>query len=54
MASRIGETLFERLDAPVRVLGSLDTPVPYAPTLEAAYLVSDEHLLASARALLSY
>src|SRR5205085_2634432 len=42
IASKVGERLFELLDAPVRVLGSLDTPVPYAPSLEEAFLVSDE------------
>ena len=54
VASRIAETLFEWLDAPVRVLGSLDTPVPYAPSLEEVYLVSPEHLLATARWIVAY
>ena len=40
ISSKIGDELFEYLDAPVRVLGALDTPVPYAPSLEADYLVS--------------
>ncbi|MGA0868745.1 MAG: hypothetical protein ACO3UM_07420, partial [Planctomycetota bacterium] len=31
IACRLGESLFDRLDAPIRVLGALDAPVPYAP-----------------------
>jgi 2-oxoisovalerate dehydrogenase E1 component len=51
IASRIGETLFEHLDAPVRVLGALDAPVPYAPSLEDAFLVSEQQLFDTALAL---
>jgi 2-oxoisovalerate dehydrogenase E1 component len=54
IASRIAESLYEHLDGPVRVLGSLDTPVPYSPSLEDAYLLSDEHILATARALAAW
>jgi hypothetical protein len=35
----------------VRVLGALDAPVPCAPSLEDAYLVSEELLYETARAL---
>ena len=38
LAAWIGEHCFELLDAPVRRLGSLDTPVPFAAALEEAYL----------------
>jgi 2-oxoisovalerate dehydrogenase E1 component len=38
LAARIGEECFELLDAPVLRLGSLDTPVPFNPKLEADYL----------------
>ena len=34
LAALIQEEAFESLDAPVRVIGSLDTPVPYSPPLE--------------------
>lgn len=51
IASKIGESLYEHLDGPVRVLGALDTPVPYAPSLEDAFLLSDELLTDTARAL---
>ena len=49
IASRIGEELYTHLDGPVRVLGALDAPVPYAPSLERAFLVSDELLFQNAK-----
>lgn len=54
IASRIGESLYEHLDGPVRVLGALDAPVPYAPSLEDAFLVSHDLLKDTARALLRW
>jgi len=38
IAAAISEHCFEWLDAPVRRLGSLDTPVPFHPTLEKGFL----------------
>ncbi|MCB0509840.1 MAG: alpha-ketoacid dehydrogenase subunit beta, partial [Bacteroidetes bacterium] len=38
IAAWIGENCFEFLDAPVRRLGSLDTPVPFAKVLENQFL----------------
>ncbi|PPK85193.1 2-oxoisovalerate dehydrogenase E1 component [Neolewinella xylanilytica] len=38
LAAWIGEHCFELLDAPVRRLASLDTPVPFAAALEQQYL----------------
>ena len=37
IAALISEQAFEWLDAPVRRLGGLDTPVPFSPPLEDAY-----------------
>jgi pyruvate/2-oxoglutarate/acetoin dehydrogenase E1 component len=54
IASRVAESLYEHLDGPVRVLGALDTPVPYSPSLEDAFLLSDEEIVTAARALASW
>ena len=54
LAAIIQEEAFESLDAPVRVLGALDTPVPYSPPLEAFYLVSDAEIERAARLLAAY
>jgi 2-oxoisovalerate dehydrogenase E1 component len=40
IAAWIGEHCFEYLDAPVKRLGSLDTPVPFAIELEKAFLAN--------------
>ncbi|HEY8526075.1 MAG TPA: dehydrogenase E1 component subunit alpha/beta [Acidimicrobiales bacterium] len=37
VAATIGDEAFAWLDAPVRRVGGLDTPVPFAPTLEAVW-----------------
>jgi pyruvate/2-oxoglutarate/acetoin dehydrogenase E1 component len=44
LAAHLGEHLFTSLDAPVSRVGAPDTPVPYAPPLEAAYLPSPERI----------
>jgi 2-oxoisovalerate dehydrogenase E1 component beta subunit len=54
LAAVIQEEAFEDLDAPIRIVGALDTPVPYAPTLEDAFLPSDERLERAARLLADY
>ncbi len=54
IASQIAEQLFECLDAPVRVLGSQNTPVPYSPPLEDAYLVSRADINQAAIDLIAY
>jgi 2-oxoisovalerate dehydrogenase E1 component len=54
LAAIIQEEAFESLDAPVRVLGALDTPVPYAPPLEEYFLVSQVEIERAARLLTAY
>jgi 2-oxoisovalerate dehydrogenase E1 component len=54
LAAIIQEEAFESLDAPVRVLGALDTPVPYAPPMEEFFLVSEQEIEKAARLLVSY
>jgi len=54
LAALVEEHLFEDLDAPIRVLGALDTPVPYAPSLERAMIVQPDQILRAARLLAAY
>ncbi len=54
LAAIIQEEAFESLDAPVRVLGALDTPVPYSPPMEEFFLVSERDVERAARLLLAY
>jgi 2-oxoisovalerate dehydrogenase E1 component len=54
VAAIIQEEAFESLDAPVRILGALDTPVPYAPPLEEFFLVSEDETEKAARLLAAY
>jgi 2-oxoisovalerate dehydrogenase E1 component len=54
IAARIGDELFEFLDAPVRRVGALDTFVGYNPVLEDAILPQVRDVLAAMRDLASY
>ena len=54
LAAIIQEEAFESLDAPVRIVGALDTPVPYSPPLEEFFLPSDEDVERAARLLVAY
>jgi len=53
LAAWIGEHCFEALDAPVRRLAALDTPVPFAAALEADYL-PEARLVDAIKELLAY
>jgi 2-oxoisovalerate dehydrogenase E1 component len=54
VAAIIQEEAFDWLDAPVRVIGALDTPVPYSPPLEEEFLASEEQIEKAARLMLRY
>jgi 2-oxoisovalerate dehydrogenase E1 component len=54
IASRIGSELFEWLDAPVRRVAGLDTPVGYAPVLEDTILPQKEWIEGAIRDLAAY
>jgi 2-oxoisovalerate dehydrogenase E1 component len=54
IAARIGEELFEYLDAPVQRLGAMDTFVAYNPALEDAILPQVSDLLEAFRQLSRY
>ena len=54
LAAIIQEEAFESLDAPVRIIGALDTPVPYSPPLEHFFLPGEPEIEQAARALARY
>ena len=54
LAAIVQEEAFEWLDAPVRIVGALDTPVPYSPPLEEFFLPSDGRIERAARLLAAY
>ena len=54
VAAIIQEEAFEWLDAPVRVIGALDTPVPYSPPLEHYFLPGEDEIERAARLLVRY
>jgi 2-oxoisovalerate dehydrogenase E1 component len=54
IAARIADELFDKLDAPVRRVGALDTWVGYHPQLEAAILPQTDTLVTAIDHLLAY
>ncbi len=54
LAAIVAEHAFEYLDAPVMRVASADTPVPYAPPLEAAFLPGVATVVAAAKKLVRY
>ena len=54
VAAVIADQAFEWLDAPVKRLGGLDTPVPFSPPLEDAYRPDAVKIAGAARALAAY
>jgi 2-oxoisovalerate dehydrogenase E1 component beta subunit len=54
VAALIAERVFEYLDAPVVRLAPPDTPVPYSPPLEEAFLPNADRVGKAIRALYDY
>jgi 2-oxoisovalerate dehydrogenase E1 component beta subunit len=54
IAATIGQEAFEHLDAPVRRIAAPDTPVPFAPVLEKAFIPQVEDVLAGIEELAEY
>lgn len=54
ISAAISEQLFSTLIAPVERIGSLDAPIPMAPSLEKALLPDRRDIIASARDLMAY
>jgi len=54
LAASISESVFEHLDAPIVRVTAPDTPVPYSPPLEDAFLPNAEKVIEKARWLFRY
>jgi pyruvate/2-oxoglutarate/acetoin dehydrogenase E1 component len=54
IAATIAEEAFEDLDAPVKRIAAPDTPVPFSPPLEKAFLPQVEDVVAGLRELAGY
>ena len=54
IAALIAEHAFESLDAPVMRMGALDTPVPFASSLEKAFLPTQEKIVSTLESLLAW
>jgi len=54
IASLVCEHAFDELDGPIERVTALDTPVPYAPTLEDHFLPNAAKVVAAARKLAHY
>jgi 2-oxoisovalerate dehydrogenase E1 component beta subunit len=54
IAATIAEEAFEHLDGPIRRIAAPDTPVPFAPALEKAFVPQVDDVLAGLRELADY
>ena len=54
IAASIAEEAFEDLDAPVKRIAAPDTPVPFSPPLEKAFIPQVEDVVAGLRELAEY
>lgn len=53
IAARIGEELFDDLDAPVKRIGAMDVPIPFSPVLEQFVLPQVEDIVKGAKEILN-
>jgi 2-oxoisovalerate dehydrogenase E1 component beta subunit len=54
LAAIIAEEGFEYLDGPIVRVASYDSPVPYSPPLEAAFMPTTDKVIAAAKRLVAY
>jgi 2-oxoisovalerate dehydrogenase E1 component beta subunit len=54
LAAVIAEAAFEHLDGPVVRVTSLDTPVPFSPLLEQAFMPTTDKVVAAVKTLVTY
>jgi pyruvate/2-oxoglutarate/acetoin dehydrogenase E1 component len=54
IAATIADEAFEDLDAPIRRIAAPDSPVPFAPTLEKAFIPQVDDVVRGLRELAEY
>ena len=54
MAAIIADEAFEYLDAPIKRVAAIDTPIPFSPPLEDFFLPNTEKIVAALRNLAAY
>jgi 2-oxoisovalerate dehydrogenase E1 component beta subunit len=54
IAALIAEFAFQSLDAPIKRVGAIDTPTPFAPTLEEYFLPTKEKIVTALRGLAAF
>ncbi len=54
IAALISEKAFQSLDAPIKRVAAIDTPVPFAPTLEEYFLPNTEKIIKALRELSNF
>jgi len=54
IVATIAEEAFESLDAPIKRIAAPDTPVPFSPPLEKAYIPQVDDVVAGLRGLAEY
>ncbi len=54
IAARIGDELFDELDAPVKRVAAMDCPVAYSPELEERILPQSADVLAAIKETAAY
>ncbi|MFL5931576.1 MAG: transketolase C-terminal domain-containing protein [Gaiellaceae bacterium] len=54
MAATIAEEAFEDLDGPLKRIAAPDTPVPFSPVLEKAYIPQVEDVVAGIKDVAEY
>ena len=54
IAATVAELAFEQLDAPIRRLAAPDTPVPFSPPLEKAFIPQADDVVRALQDLAAY
>jgi 2-oxoisovalerate dehydrogenase E1 component beta subunit len=54
IVAQVAEDAFEHLDAPIRRIAAPDTPVPFSPPLEKAFIPQVEDVASALRELVAY